>query len=461
MVGSDLLTGLSVAAGATDQLFLGSGGILDKVDHGAGQSFVRMVPVERLPVLREVRDIMFSWMWPVAVLTSQFFLSDEEVDCKKPLRINGGRESLQQKVDFKYDYNCPQKSEQVQRDGPTENRCDGLCILDIICWFSKWLNTQKFEPDNGLCELNGHYKWKSCTGTVPRSIQYPGGDSEVSGIPCLGSQEEITSSVDRIGQNDDDANWSNENPNRAGGTVETWSDATVAQYCSYIRGILTKDWALSNRPAVEVSVLGYPSRLARKRDNKDTTWISITCVWFYKCQAGQNMMSAATFRPMVTRPQTIEEVPSHPSESFLKHVSDTHRDKLYDLPENIQVVVGLQALRPSAAVMTIPNSNCVRIVTPDEHVSTGFHEILVYDMGQEEWPQVPLSEIGCLRLDWPKDLFAFVGRYQLELEQMRKACRDRFGPATSGTCPTCEKYIQVNLGKHMALYHLDLAQLWR
>ena len=51
--------------------------------------------------------------------------------------------------------------------------------------------------------------------------------------------------------------------------------------------------------------------------------------------------------------------------------------------------------------MTVPDSNCVRIVTPDEHVPTGFHEILIYDMGQEEWPKVPLSEIGCLRLDWP------------------------------------------------------------
>ena len=101
--------------------------------------------------------------------------------------------------------------------GRNENRCDGLCILDIICWFSKWMNTQTFEPGNGLCELNGHYKWKSCTGTVPRSIQYPGGDSEVSGSPCIGSQEEITGSVDRIRQNDDNANWSNENPNRAGG----------------------------------------------------------------------------------------------------------------------------------------------------------------------------------------------------------------------------------------------------
>ena len=41
---------------------------------------------------------------------------------------------------------------------------------------------------------------------------------------------------------------------------------------------------------------------------------------------------------------------------------------------------------------------------------------------------------------------------------MRKTCRERFGPTASGTCPTCEKYIQVNLGKHVALYHLDLAQ---
>ena len=64
MVGSDLLSGLSVAAGATDQLFLGSGGILDMIGHGAGQSGVRVVPVERLPELREVRDIMFSWMRP-------------------------------------------------------------------------------------------------------------------------------------------------------------------------------------------------------------------------------------------------------------------------------------------------------------------------------------------------------------------------------------------------------------
>ena len=78
-------------------------------------------------------------------------------------------------------------------------------------------------------------------------------------------------------------------------------------------------------------------------------------------------MSSSKLMPVVTRPRTIDEVLSHLSESFLKHVSDSHLDKLYDLPEDIQDVMGLQALRPSAAVckvMTIPNSNCVRIVTP-------------------------------------------------------------------------------------------------
>ena len=80
VVGSDLLTGLSVAAGGTDQLFLDSGDVLDKVGHGAGRSGARMVPVERLLKLREACDIMFSWMRPVAVLTSQFFLSEEGED---------------------------------------------------------------------------------------------------------------------------------------------------------------------------------------------------------------------------------------------------------------------------------------------------------------------------------------------------------------------------------------------
>ena len=179
-----------------------------------------------------------------------------------------------------------------------------------------------------------------------------------------------------------------------GGSVITGTDATVAQYCSYIRGIPTEDWALSNRPAVRINVLEYPPVLVKRSDDKDTTWIRLRCVWLYKLLAGRSEMSSNRFTPVATRPRTIEEVPSNSSASFLKRVSESNLDKLYDLPESIQDVMGLQALRPSAAVckvMTIPDSNCVRIVTPDEHVPTGFHEILIYNMGQEEWPQVPFE----------------------------------------------------------------------
>ena len=278
VVGSDLLTGSVCGRWQDRPVVFRLGSSLDKVGHGAGRSGIRMVPVERLPELHEVRDIMFSWMRPVTVLTSQFFLSDEEGDLEIPLHINDDRASPQQEVDFNDGYMGPLKIEQAQGVRPAKNRWEDHRILDIICWLCRWLNIPNLGPTNGLCEVSGTYKWKSCTGTVPRSIQYPGGDLEVSGDPGLRSQEETTGSVDRKGQYEN-ADWLNKNPNWAAGTVFARTDATVAQYCSYITGILTKDWAVSNRPAVKVSTLGYPSILVRDTGNQDTTWIRLTCVW--------------------------------------------------------------------------------------------------------------------------------------------------------------------------------------
>ena len=82
-------------------------------------------------------------------------------------------------------------------------------------------------------------------------------------------------------------------------------------------------------------------------------------------------------------------------------------------------------------------------------------------MEDEDLPFVALSELGCLRLDWPKTLFVFMSRYQHDLERMRKECRECLGCTQSGNCTPCGKYIQQNLGKHIALYHMELAQLWR
>ena len=138
-----------------------------------------------------------------------------------------------------------------------------------------------------------------------------------------------------------------------GGSVITGTDATVAQYCSYIRGLPTEDWALSNRPAVWINVLEYPPVLVKCSNDTDTALIVLRCVWLYKFLADRIEMSSNRLTPVATRPQTIEEVPSNSSASFFKRVSESNLDKLYDLPEGIQDVMGLQALRLSAAVCKV------------------------------------------------------------------------------------------------------------
>ena len=86
-------------------------------------------------------------------------------------------------------------------------------------------------------------------------------------------------------------------------------------------------------------------------------------------------------------------------------------DRLYDLVPDIPDVMGLRALRPSAAivkVMSVPDSRCIRVVTPDDHVNIGFHEVLLHDWEDEDLPFVTLSELGCCRQIWPKTVCVHV-----------------------------------------------------
>ena len=122
--------------------------------------------------------------------------------------------------------------------------------------------------------------------------------------------------------------------------------------------------------------------------------------------------------------------------TFLGLAIDLGSDRLYDLVDDIPDVMG------------------------HVNVNIGFHEILIHDLADEEWPLVTLSDLGCLWLEWPKTLFTFMSRYEFDLDQMRKECRERYGFTQSGQCTTCGKHIQMNLGKHVSLYHMELAQLW-
>ena len=135
--------------------------------------------------------------------------------------------------------------------------------------------------------------------------------------------------------------------------------------------------------------------------------------------------------------------------TFLGPALDIRLERLYDLAPGHSRCNG--TLRPNAAVvkvMYVQDSRCIRVVTPNDHVACGYHEILLHDMGEEELPFVSLSELDYLRRIWPRAIFAFM-------------CKECFGCTKSGNCTHCGKYIQMDLGKHIAFYHLERAQLWR
>ena len=153
-----------------------------------------------------------------------------------------------------------------------------------------------------------------------------------------------------------------------------------------------------------------------------------------------------------------------PSTRYFQGVDLTlQSDRLYDLDSGIPDVIGLRTVQPNAAmikVMSIPDNRCIRVEIPDDHVG-GFHEVLIHDMDNADAPYVAISELGSLRLDWPRAIFSFMGCYQVDLEHLCQECRERFGSVQSGLCTYCGKYIRQDLGRHVASFHLDLAQLWR
>ena len=347
----------------------------------------------------------------MVIQTSKFFLSDEREAVDMPLCRENDRPVRPRKLYIHSVDTGAQMMKETHGVGPTGDRWDGLGLMDT--WYMEGIGrrTQLGDTERLLRES-----------------------------PCPDDFGKETGPVSRNGQAVLNLDWLDGHPNRRGGSVKTGTKATIALYDGDIKALLSKDVIFSDRPAVWKHATVYPLRL-------------VIC----SCDTLAVLYCGVVFKLLSDRSEMS-------SGNSLKSVSESSQDKLYDLPDSILDVMGLQALRPSAAVckvMTIPDSNCIRIITPDDHVPTGFHEILLYDMGLEEWPKVPLSDIGSLRLDWPKELFNFVGRYQLELEQMGKECRARFEGISSGACPICEKLIQVNLSKHVALYHLDLAQLWR
>ena len=88
-------------------------------------------------------------------------------------------------------------------------------------------------------------------------------------------------------------------------------------------------------------------------------------------------MSSRIDLPAVNQAGAATSASSPLPGTFLGLALDLRSDRLYDLVHDIQDVMGLRAIQPSTAivkVMSVPDSRCVRVVTPDDHVNIGFHE---------------------------------------------------------------------------------------
>ena len=311
-VGSDIQTGLSTAVGREDRCSLSSGNILDKVGHVAGRLEARTVPVEDLLLFSAVYFVMPSWIRSLTIQTSKFFLSDEREEVGMPLYARDDRPVRTRRL-YIHDVDMrAQMTKETHGVGPNGDRWDGIDMIDEWYMGCIWMKTQPGDTERLL-----------------------------RGNTCSGNFGLETGPAARTGLSVFDLDWLDGHPNRRGGSVETETDVTIAQYDKDIKSSLSRDGTLSDQPAVWKCAPVYPLILVT---GSDRTLTVLYCGVVSKSLAVRLEMSSG---------------------SFLKSVSESNQDKLYDLPEGIQDVMGLQALRPSPVVckvMSIPDSNCIRIM---------------------------------------------------------------------------------------------------
>ena len=109
---------------------------------------------------------------------------------------------------------------------------------------------------------------------------------------------------------------------------------------------------------------------------------------------------------------------------------------------------------PVVKVMLGRDGQCIRVLIPDEYVGyRGFHDVMFFDRTDEDAPYVAVNDLLALRQQWPV--------LNLELEELRRMCKKKYCGAPTWLCTLCGKVIRLDKFRHVANYHLELAQLWR
>ena len=132
---------------------------------------------------------------------------------------------------------------------------------------------------------------------------------------------------------------------------------------------------------------------------------------------------------------------------------------------NIPDVIGVIGRREGAAesrVLQGRDIRSVRVLVPDcRGVDQNFHDVTIVDMGDVPESSISIPELSTLSQQWPPAVISHLGWRQQELEGMRAAAKQHFRQSRPSSCIYCRIWIKCDMYRHMARFHLDLAQLWR
>ena len=132
---------------------------------------------------------------------------------------------------------------------------------------------------------------------------------------------------------------------------------------------------------------------------------------------------------------------------------------------NVPDVIGLVGRREGAAESRVLQGRdilSVQVLVPDcRGVDQNFHDVTIVDMGEVPESSVSIPELSALSQQWPPAVISHMGWRQKELEEMRSVAKQRFRQSRPSSCVYCGSLIKCDMYRHVARFHLDLAQLWR
>ena len=144
-------------------------------------------------------------------------------------------------------------------------------------------------------------------------------------------------------------------------------------------------------------------------------------------------------------------------------VVDLQSEGVVDLG-SIPDVIGLAGRRLGAAecrVLQGRDVHSVRVLVPDSRgLEHNFQDVTIVDIGDLPESSVSLNELSRLRQQWPPAIHRHMVWLQHDLEVMRVEAKKWFrNVVPTGSCAYCSTWIRCDMYRHVARFHLDLAQL--